>query len=51
VRHFFFFFVWMAALGKVLNLDNLRKRNVIVVDWCCICKRSEVSIDHPLLSL
>jgi hypothetical protein len=31
--------VWMAALGKILILDNLR-RKVIVVDWCCMCKRS-----------
>jgi hypothetical protein len=26
------FFEWMAALGKILNLDNLRKMNVIVLD-------------------
>jgi hypothetical protein len=26
------FFVWVITLGKILNLDNLRKRNVIVVD-------------------
>jgi hypothetical protein len=42
------FFVWMAALEKILTLDNLRKRNVIVVDWCCMCKKSGESIDHLL---
>jgi hypothetical protein len=26
------FFVWTIALGKVLTLDNLRKRNVMVVE-------------------
>jgi hypothetical protein len=26
------FFVWMVALGKILTLDNMRKRKVIVVD-------------------
>jgi hypothetical protein len=35
------FFVWTTTLGKILTLDNLRKRNVIVVDWCCMCKKSE----------
>jgi len=26
------FFVWSAALGKILTHDNLRKRNVIVIE-------------------
>jgi hypothetical protein len=26
------FFVWMVVLGKILTLDNLRKRHVIVMD-------------------
>lgn len=34
------FFVRTATPEKILTLDNLRKRNVIVVDWCCMCKRS-----------
>jgi len=42
-------FVWMAALGQILTLDNLRKRKVIVVEWCCMCKRSGESINHFLL--
>jgi hypothetical protein len=43
------FFVWTAALGKILTMDNLRKRNVMVVEWCCLCKKSGESIDHLLL--
>jgi hypothetical protein len=43
------FFVWSAALGKILTHDNLRKRNVIVMEWCCVCKKSGESIDHLLL--
>jgi hypothetical protein len=43
------FFVWMASLGKILTLDNLCKRGLIVVDWCCMCKRSGESINHLLL--
>lgn len=42
------FFVWTAALGKILILDNLRMRNVIVVDWCCMCNKNGESIDHLL---
>jgi hypothetical protein len=43
------FFVWSAALGKILKHDNLRKRKVIVIEWCCLCKKSGKSIDHLLL--
>jgi hypothetical protein len=43
------FFVWTAGLGKILTLDNLRKENVTLVDWCCMCKKSMESIDHLLL--
>jgi hypothetical protein len=43
------FFVWSAALGKILTLDNLRKRNMMVVNRCGMCKKDEESIDHLLL--
>jgi hypothetical protein len=43
------FFVWTAVLGKILTLDNLRKRQVIVMEWCCLCKTSGESIDHLFL--
>jgi hypothetical protein len=40
--------VWVVAVGKILTLDNLRKRNIIVVDWCCMRKKSEEFIVHLL---
>jgi len=43
------YFVWMNALGNVLTLDNLRKRHVIVMNWCYMCKKSGEFIDHLLL--
>jgi hypothetical protein len=43
------FFVWTAALGKILTMDNLRKKNIIVTEWCCMCKKSGESIVHLLL--
>jgi len=41
------FFAWAAALGKILTLDNLKKRRVI--DRCCMCKKNGESVDHLLL--
>jgi hypothetical protein len=38
-----------VALGKILTLDNLQNMNVIVVDRCGTCKKSEESINHLLL--
>jgi hypothetical protein len=32
-----------------ITMDNLRKRCVIVVDWCCMCKRSGEIVDYLLL--
>ena len=40
---------WTAALGKILSTDNLRKRHVVVMDWCCMCKKCGESVDHLLL--
>jgi hypothetical protein len=34
--------VWTAAHGKILTLDNLRRKRVIVVEWCCMCRRSDL---------
>jgi len=42
------FFAWVAALGKIITLDNLIKRQVIVIDRCCMCKKSGESVDHLL---
>uniref|UniRef100_A0A2N9IWR4 CHD3-type chromatin-remodeling factor PICKLE n=1 Tax=Fagus sylvatica TaxID=28930 RepID=A0A2N9IWR4_FAGSY len=43
------FFVWAAALGRILTTDNLRRRHIIVIDWCCMCKENDKSISHLLL--
>jgi hypothetical protein len=32
------FFSWTAVLGKILTIDALRKRGLIIADWCCMCK-------------
>ena len=43
------FFSWSTSLGKILTIDNIRKRHIIVLDWCYMCKRCEESVDHLLL--
>uniref|UniRef100_A0A2N9EGZ9 RRM domain-containing protein n=1 Tax=Fagus sylvatica TaxID=28930 RepID=A0A2N9EGZ9_FAGSY len=30
------FFAWMSALGKILIMDNLWKRAILIVDWRCM---------------
>lgn len=43
------FFEWLAVLGKILTLNNLKKRRVIVIDRCCMCKMNGESVDHLIL--
>jgi hypothetical protein len=40
------FLTWTASLGKILTLDNLCKCHIIVIDWCCMCKKSGKTSDH-----
>ena len=43
------FFIWTVALERILTTDNLRRRNIILVDWCCLCKEDGETIDHLFL--
>ena len=43
------FFVWSAALGKCLMIDNLHKRKVWILDWCYMCKSNGESVDYLFL--
>ncbi|XP_059650347.1 uncharacterized protein LOC132296126 [Cornus florida] len=43
------FFVWTTVWGKILTIDNSRKRGNNFVNWCCICKQNGESVDHLLL--
>lgn len=37
-----------AAKGRLLTIDNLRKREIVNADWCCMSKYEE-SVDHLFL--
>jgi hypothetical protein len=43
------FFTWSATPGKILTIDNLKNRHVIVVNKCCLCKRNGQAVDQLLL--
>ena len=43
------FFSWSAFLDKILTTNNLRKRRMLVLDWCYMCKSCGRSVDHLLL--
>ena len=43
------FFGWLAALEKIITMDNHQKQYAVVVDCCYLCKRNRESVDHLLL--
>jgi hypothetical protein len=43
------FFAWTAARGKILTLDNLSRRGLVVVNRCWLCEADGESVDHLLL--
>ena len=43
------FFSWTVALGKILTIDNLRKKHLVVLEWCFMCKRCGEFVNHLLL--
>lgn len=40
------FFVWLAFLGKIMTSDNIRRRGMILVDRCTMCKADNETISH-----
>lgn len=40
------FFIWPVAQGRILTLDNLRRRHLTLINWCSMCKKSEETINH-----
>jgi hypothetical protein len=43
------FFAWTAAHGKILTVDNLRRRGMVMVNRCWLCEADGESVDHLLL--
>ena len=43
------FFAWEASWGKVLTLDQLKRRGITLVNRCFLCEENEETIDHLLI--
>jgi hypothetical protein len=43
------FFVWTVVQNKILTLDNLGRRGLVVVNRCWLCETEGESVDHLLL--
>ena len=43
------FFMWTAAHGQILTLDNLKLRGRPLANRCCLCCNNVESVDHLLL--
>jgi hypothetical protein len=43
------FFIWTAVHSKILTLDNLGRRGLVVVNRCWLCEVEGESVDHLLL--
>ena len=39
----------MVSLRKLFTVENLRKQKIILVSWCCLCKRNGEIVDYLLL--
>ena len=43
------FFAWETSWGKVLTLDQLKRRGVTLANRCFLCEEEEESIEHLLI--
>ena len=43
------FFTWEAYEGKVLTLDQLKKRGFTLANRCFLCEEEKETIDHMLI--
>ena len=43
------FFDWEASWGKVITMDQLKRRGKTLANKCCLCEEDEETIDHLLI--
>ena len=43
------FFAWEATWGKVLTLDQLKRRGMTFANRCFLCEEDKETIDHLLI--
>jgi hypothetical protein len=42
------FLLWATSLGRILTVDNLKRREFQLINWCCLCEKDEETINHFL---
>ena len=43
------FFLWTDARGGLLTIDNHVNKKLPLVNWCCLCRCEEETVDHLLI--
>jgi hypothetical protein len=44
-------FMWTVVLGKIITIDNLIKRGMVMANQCSMCKRSGEVLGHLLTTV
>ena len=44
-----FLYAWEASWGKVLTLDQLKRKGYALASWCVLCEKDEETVDHILV--
>ena len=43
------FLLWTTVWDRILTIDNLVKRGLSLINWCCLCRCNGDIVDHLLL--
>jgi hypothetical protein len=35
--------------GRILTVDILKRRGLSLANWCCLCKKSDETVNHILI--
>ena len=38
-----------CSFGNILTIDNFWKRKILILNWCCMCRRNGELVDHLLI--
>lgn len=43
------FLLWELWWNRILTIDNLIRRGLVLPNWCCLCRDDAESMDHLFL--
>ena len=44
------FFAWEASWGRILTLDQIKRRSITLANRCFLCEEEEETVEHLLLN-